>query len=1622
MKTFRQIIILKASFITIALSILTSSSWATSIYIGPATYSSNTIWDADTVIVTGDLTVPNGIKLSILPGTYVKFAGWYQLIIDGELEAIGADGDSITFTINDTTGFYNIDTCFGGWKGIELNSQSTSRFDKCIFTNIKRYAKESGDYFPGISIKSKKGYFLNSRFTNNITSYGLISSITYNNPQLADTIFIINNRFTNNLGFSNYNQIANVIYISYNNKAIIRNNYFTGNRPYDINWAVYVVSIENSEGNIIDSNQFINNYNGIYVSAASGVFSNNKIIGNKGLVILNTEQNTNMTFINNEIKNNQGGISIGGKQDFIGNNIQNNDLFFFIISNNSRFINNNYIFNKMYIEVRDYSKPVFINNIIWGNGFSDGVQVGIYHMSEPKFYNCLLQNGTNGIRTAPNVIFPSVFKDIKSESPSFIDSANNLTLNDTSICINNGMPLDISIHYDVDIYGNKRVSNGNIDIGAVEKHFSNLNICSDITADELWIADTVKVNCDINVKAKLKIAPGTLIMIANNKGIKVNEGSIEAIGNEKFPIVFTSQDTSGFYKSNDEGTWKGIAIINPTDTNELSFTRIEFAVNALDILSVPDLFLNNSIITNCKSSDYYSSIISIRYSRAKIKNTLFYNNLGRTYINVANVSFEQCRIFNNYNFQIIEANNIRFSNTIFANNGGITFSLSDILMTNCLFSNNAGIDFTLSNPIIYNTIFNQKINLDISGTMSQPRFVNCLFNNNEKMPGSNNIYEISPQFYQETEGSGFLFDALSANWSLKANSLCINRGSTDIPEFAIPEFDIANNPRIVGSDIDIGPYEHQTGKMELTQQPVNFAKCENDSAVFVVQANDTAFYQWQKDTLNIPGATNNILKIGNISSINEGNYNCIVTNGYGTITSNNAYLFVKSAPEILSSPESRFVSAESQFATDIPVTGNKPITYTWYTNGTINSSFSAPTLEFSSFNISDEGNYKLLASNECGTDSTDIFSLSILPETKIEGNDSIICTGDTVVLRTIAGSTASRQWRKNGKDIAGATGEYLTFDAIQTDHAGSFNCMVTSAYGNRITEAVYIAVSEAPEILMQPQSQWTGIGESFTSEVSSVGSKPLSYQWYKNDSLITGEDDPRFIIAGFQSKDEGIFTCVVSNSCGTDTSQKAACYISPQITIVSGNASSIICEGDSFEMLVNNSFPATYQWQKDGQNIPGMNSFVLKISSITENSAGNYYCKVNTEYKSANTAAILLQVRTEPYITDEPSSTLMSANYPLSLDVKAEGQRPISYQWQINGVSIKGKNVIGDTTMHLRIDSFNLENEGSYICRVTNMCGSVYSSPAIINLAPEICMVTVTTDANDPVGHNTIIWEKHSKVNYKLYNIYRQTSTEGSYLYLGSASGNDVSQFDDTLVDPARMAYYYKITATDQNNNETDINLCKPHKNIHLMVTQQYGKPNVQLQWDEYIGFEYKTYYIYRSSDDITGFGGLPYDSIASTNLAWTDVNVVPAIASSDPVYYYFVSVKKEVGCDSRVNTRKKAGGGLFSQAESNMEDNRLQSSFGDNINESNNNSFELSCSPNPFTCNTELSYKLTECNNIHIEVYDLIGQEALKLIDARQLPGKFKYTISGSQLNKGIYVIKLSAGNSSVTTKLVKE
>ncbi|NJM26732.1 MAG: hypothetical protein HC859_15890, partial [Bacteroidia bacterium] len=86
-----------------------------------------------------------------------------------------------------------------------------------------------------------------------------------------------------------------------------------------------------------------------------------------------------------------------------------------------------------------------------------------------------------------------------------------------------------------------------------------------------------------------------------------------------------------------------------------------------------------------------------------------------------------------------------------------------------------------------------------------------------------------------------------------------------------------------------------SGAPVVSVQPQDVLVPVGEAATFEIRASGTApfTYQWQKNSVDIPGADDIALTIDNVQLIDDGGeYRCVITNGSGTITSNAATLSV----------------------------------------------------------------------------------------------------------------------------------------------------------------------------------------------------------------------------------------------------------------------------------------------------------------------------------------------------------------------------------------------------------------------------------------------------------------------------------------------------------------------------------------------------------------------------------------------------------------------------------------------------------------------------------------------------------------------------------------------------------
>ncbi|HEY9114407.1 MAG TPA: T9SS type A sorting domain-containing protein, partial [Bacteroidales bacterium] len=80
-----------------------------------------------------------------------------------------------------------------------------------------------------------------------------------------------------------------------------------------------------------------------------------------------------------------------------------------------------------------------------------------------------------------------------------------------------------------------------------------------------------------------------------------------------------------------------------------------------------------------------------------------------------------------------------------------------------------------------------------------------------------------------------------------------------------------------------------------------------------------------------------------------------------------------------------------------------------------------------------------------------------------------------------------------------------------------------------------------------------------------------------------------------------------------------------------------------------------------------------------------------------------------------------------------------------------------------------------------------------------------------------------------------------------------------------------------------------------------------------------------------------------------------------------------------------------------------------------------LTAYPNPFHHSTNIEFSLEKTTWVQIDVYNVIGEKVDVIYQADLPAGTHTLNYQAADLANGIYFIKLQAGNTITTTKLLK-
>ena len=219
----------------------------------------------------------------------------------------------------------------------------------------------------------------------------------------------------------------------------------------------------------------------------------------------------------------------------------------------------------------------------------------------------------------------------------------------------------------------------------------------------------------------------------------------------------------------------------------------------------------------------------------------------------------------------------------------------------------------------------------------------------------------------------------------------------------------------------------------------------------------------------------------------------------------------------------------------------------------------------------------------------------------------------TFRVTALASTPVSYQWQKDGADILGATGDWLTLPAVSaTDDGATFRAVVSTDAGQVASDLAWLTVKRpptGPAITLNPASQTVAAGQAVSFTVAATGGA-LRYQWKKNGVNIPGATDASLSIPAATSADCGATLSVeVHDDGGKSTSPRATLAVmpAPGAPVILGNPErwrALVGQQASFSVIAWSALPMTYQWQKGSitgnmADIPGATSSTYTFSQPT---------------------------------------------------------------------------------------------------------------------------------------------------------------------------------------------------------------------------------------------------------------------------------------------------------------------------------------------------------------------------------------------------------------------------------------
>jgi hypothetical protein len=323
-------------------------------------------------------------------------------------------------------------------------------------------------------------------------------------------------------------------------------------------------------------------------------------------------------------------------------------------------------------------------------------------------------------------------------------------------------------------------------------------------------------------------------------------------------------------------------------------------------------------------------------------------------------------------------------------------------------------------------------------------------------------------------------------------------------------------------------------------------------------------------------------------------------------------------------------------------------------------------------------------------------------------------------------------WNERGQPVS-VIRSNLTFRSGSIPYIDRFTIARFKEAGIQDAHSYFDNIRVTTDPAIAPVQADLPAGGATTLQLVNLPAAGVTFQWQRNGTEIAGATNAILELSNVTTNQSGDYRAVVTTQKAVFTTNPTTVRVFEQLAITTQPQSLQVQAGSTivFSVAAMSPLPLTYQWQRNGTNLPGKTNRFLTLSCVQSASEGAYTVVVSDASGPVGSQPATLTVLLTPAFAQAPLSQSVVAGGNVTFSAGITGSpAPFTYQWR-KGYSFAASTVAANAELGERIAFLTLTNvqpadAGPYRLYLANAV-----SPAITSNSPNrLWTLTVLPDTD----------------------------------------------------------------------------------------------------------------------------------------------------------------------------------------------------------------------------------------------------------------------------------------------------